>query len=361
MKKLLSILSLSFLALTVTACGETGGPAASAAGDGIQIGMIPSFGGVDDGSFSQGAWEAITAFGAANNMAGNYFIPAEFTDAGQMSAIELARAAGSEIIFAPGFTFEAAVYQAQALFPELSFVLIDAVPSPPGGDSYIASNTVAITYAEEEAGFLAGYAIVMEGHRSLGFIGGMPIPPVSRFGHGFVTGAEYAARSLGLAPGEVTVMYNYVMTFGPDPHVQTTAAAWFNSGVEVIFSAAGGAGGAVMAAAEAQGGLVIGVDIDQSDDSDTVIVSAIKGVNTSVYAMLEDFVAGQFPGGQHLVFGAANHGIGLTMETARFQNFTQAQYEAIFERLANGEIVVIVDLAAGIDAIDLQIVDITII
>ena len=315
------------------------------AAGGIQIALVTDYGTIDDGSFNQGSWEGVTAFAGARGIPHEYFQPAEVSDAAYIDAIALAIQGGAEVIVTPGFLFAASVYEAQDLWPDIHFVLIDAQPNA-GDGPRVANNTVAVLYAEQESGFLAGYAAVMEGHRSLGFIGGIPVPAVVLFGTGFVEGAEFAAQQLGLAAGEVTVNYAYAMTFSPSPEVQTMAASWYADGVEIIFAAAGGAGFSVMAAAEAAGALVIGVDIDQHDASPTVITSALKGLQASVYNVLEDWQAGRFPGGQAKVFDASLNGVGLSMDTSRFQNFTQAQYDAIFAQLASGDIVLSTTLGA---------------
>ncbi|MCL2863934.1 MAG: BMP family ABC transporter substrate-binding protein [Lachnospiraceae bacterium] len=306
--------------------------------DGIPIALVTDYGTIDDGSFNQGSWEGVVAYAEENGIPHQYIQPAEKTDAGYLDAIVLAIEGGAQIVVTPGFLFEVSVGEAQSMFPDVKFVLIDGRPDIGEDAPYIADNTVAVLYAEEESGFLAGYAAVMEGHTSLGFIGGIAVPAVVRFGTGFVEGAEYAAAELGLAEGEITINYAYAGTFGPSPEVQTMAASWYNEGVEVIFAAAGGAGFSVFAAAEAAGALAIGVDIDQAGASDTIITSALKGLEASVYSILSDFFAGNFPGGTEKIFDASLNGVGLPMETSRFENFTQAQYDDIFQRLANGEV-----------------------
>ena len=303
----------------------------------IRLALVTDYGTIDDGSFNQGSWEGMVAYALEHGISHQYIQPAEVSDAAYVDAIELAVIGGAELIVTPGFLFAAAVYEAQALFPDVAFVLIDSVPRGPDGP-YVAQNTVGVLYAEEESGFLAGYSAVLEGHRELGFIGGIAVPAVVRFGTGFVEGAEYAANELGLAAGEITIRYTYAGTFSPSPDVQTMAAAWYMDGVEIIFAAAGGAGFSVFAAAEAANALAIGVDIDQSGASETVITSALKGLQASVYQVIEDFYNGRFPGGQEKIFNAALDGVGLPMATSRFQNFTNAQYDAIFARLASGAI-----------------------
>jgi len=353
MKKLLALILVSVLVFA--ACGPTPAPPTPPPAtetpvdepgpniitwgpDEIPIALVTDYGTIDDGSFNQGSWEGVLAFAEANNVPRQYFQPAEESDAAYLNAITLAIEAGAQIVVTPGFLFAAAVYEAQDLWPNVKFVLIDAQPNlGPDTDARIANNTVAVLYAEEESGFLAGYSAVMEGHRSLGFIGGIPVPAVVRFGTGFIEGAELAAQELGLEAGEITIRYTYVGTFNPAPEVQTMAAAWYADGVEIIFAAAGGAGLSVMAAAEHAGALMIGVDIDQADQSPTVVTSALKGLEASVYSIISDFFADNFPGGQAKIFNAALDGVGLPMATSRFENFTQADYDAIFARLAAGE------------------------
>ena len=307
---------------------------------------------LDDGSFNQGAWDGIERFLTSHGLPSsnaNFFQPHSPDDAARIDMIYDAINSGANILILPGFHFESSLYEAQDFFPDTTFVLLDASPTrvevvDVDGEEErvfhvrIEDNVVAIHYAEEEAGFLAGYAAVMEGHRSLGFMGGIAVPAVVRFGHGFIQGAEHAAASLDLEAGEVTINYLYLGGFAPDAAHATTAQAWFAAGTEVIFAAAGGAGFSVMSGAETAGGLTIGVDVDQSAQNPTVITSAMKALDESVYVMLTDFMNGTFRGGREILFNASIDGVGLPMATSRFQNFTQAQYDAIFEQLASGAV-----------------------
>ena len=158
----------------------------------------------------------------------------------------------------------------------------------------------------------------------------MAVPAVVRFGYGFVQGANYAAAELGV---NVTLKYKYLGGFGPSPDYQTEAATWFQGGTQVIFAAAGGAGNSVMAAAEANNGKVIGVDIDQASESTTVITSATKGLGVSVYDALTDYYAGNFKGGLSVTLGVDVDGVRLPADFSRFTTFTEADYNAIYEKL----------------------------
>ncbi len=337
MKKLLVLVMVLALAL----------PFGVFAQETYEIAMVTDIGTIDDKSFNQGTWEGIVAYADANDKTYNYYQPtAQSTDI-YLDMIEQAVNAGAKIVVTPGFLFEQPIFIAQDMYPDVSFVLIDGNPndgdwSKADGPEYRTEmNAVGIVYAEEQAGFLAGYAAVMDGSTKLGFMGGMAVPAVVRFGYGFVQGAEYAAKEMGLK--DLVMNYHYTGGFDATPEAQALAASWYNSGIEVIFACGGAVGNSVMAAAEAVNGKVIGVDVDQSGESETVITSSMKGLASSVEQTLADFYAGNFPGGQAVVKDAAVDGVSLPMETSKFETFSQADYDAIYAKLVAGEITLLKD------------------
>ena len=242
----------------------------------------------------------------------------------------------------PGFLFEEPIFIAQDMYPDVHFVLIDGNPhSADYSEFRTEKNAVGIVFAEEQAGFLAGYAAVKDGYTKLGFMGGMAVPAVIRFGYGFVQGAELAALEMGI---EGLVMnYHYTGGFAATPEAQALAAAWYADGIEVIFACGGPVGNSVMAAAEAAGGKVIGVDVDQSGESPTVITSAVKGLAPAVEQTLAAYYAGEFPGGEAQVKDAALDGVGLPMASSKFTTFTQEDYDKIYAQLVAGEIALLKD------------------
>ena len=187
-------------------------------------------------------------------------------------------------------------------------------------------------------------------------MGGIAVPAVVRFGLGYIQGAEVAAQELGLSSGDVNLNYYYTDAFWPMPEIQTGAAAWYNDGIEIIFSCGGAISDSIIPAASQSGNYVIGVDVDQSGLSNTIVTSAMKELAISVYDCISDYYAGRFPGGQILVFSAANHGVGLPMSTSRFNNFTQADYDAIFAKLVSGAVVVDDNIDIAPDAVPTSIV-----
>ncbi|MCL2196588.1 MAG: BMP family ABC transporter substrate-binding protein [Treponema sp.] len=336
MKKI-SLILLAVIVLMSAAC--TKGQTQKKAADTYDLALVTDLGTIDDKSFNQGSWDGLVKYARENNISHKYYQPSEQSNDAYLTTIDLAVRGGAKIVVTPGFLFEAPVYVAQDRYPNVHFILIDGVPHSQDYSTFrTADNVVGVLYAEDQAGFLAGYAAVKDGNRRLGFMGGMAVPAVVRFGYGFIQGAEYAGRELGLASGAVTVNYHYTGGFAATPEVQTMTASWFNSGVEVIFGCGGAVGNSVMAAAEQTGKKVIGVDVDQSGESSTVITSAMKGLAPSVYACIKDFYLGKFPGGQTLVFDAANDGVGLPMQTSKFNTFSMADYNTIFKKLSDGEI-----------------------
>ena len=242
--------------------------------------------------------------------------------------------------------FEVPIYQAQEKYPDVKFIILDAAPVDPEGNQVIKDNVLSIFYAEEQAGYLAGYAAVEEGYRQLGFMGGIAVPAVIRFGYGYIQGADAAAKDLGLAPGDVTVKYTYVGNFDASPENNAKAAAWYNEGTECIFACGGGVGNSVMKAAETAGKVVIGVDVDQSGESATVITSAMKNLGDSVYDAVASYYDGNFAGGTTLNLSAKDDGIQLPMETSKFTKFTQEKYDELYGKLKDGSIKVENDTVA---------------
>ncbi len=302
-----------------------------------ELALVTDLGTIDDKAFNQGAWEGVKKYAEENNITYKYYQPQEGTTDSYLETIGLAVEGGAKLVVCPGFLFEEPVYLAQEQFPDTYFILLDGEPHNGDYSDYKTGEKVMpILYAEEQAGYLAGYAAVKDGMTKLGFMGGMAVPAVIKFGYGYIQGADAAAKELGV---NVDMMYNYTGGFAATPEAQTLAAGWYKAGTEVIFSCGGAVGNSVMTAAEADTNKkVIGVDVDQSVESETVITSAMKMLSNSVYDGIKAYYDGSFPGGKTSVFTAANNGVGLPMETSKFEKFTQEDYDALLAKLANNEI-----------------------
>lgn len=316
---------------------EEAQPTASEANEegGYELALVTDLGTIDDKSFNQGAWEGMKKYAEENGISYKYYQPQEGTTDAYVETIGLAIEGGAKLVVCPGFLFEEPVYIVQEQYPEVSFILLDGEPHDADYNYATKENVMPILFQEDQAGYLAGYAAVKDGNTKLGFMGGMAVPAVIRYGYGFVQGADAAAQEMGV---DVEVMYNYTGAFAATPEAQAMAASWYQNGTEVVFGCGGAVGNSVMAAAEEAGAKVIGVDVDQSPESDTVITSAMKQLSVSVYDGVKAFYDGSFPGGSTTVFTAANDGVGLPMETSKFEAFAQADYDALYAKLSAGEI-----------------------
>lgn len=333
MKKLLAMIASLALVLTLAACGNTDDEEDNQ----YELALITDVGTIDDKSFNQGAWEGMEAYAKDNDLTYKYYKPTDDSTQGRLDMIDLAIDGGASIVVCPGFLFEEAIFAAQDKYPDVKFILLDGTPHNADYSEYRCEDNVAsIMYAEQEAGFMAGYAIVKAGYTKLGFNGGMAVPAVIRYGFGYVQGVEAAAKELGNTD-DVEVMYYYCGGFDPTPDIQSMASGWYTNGTEVIFSAAGGAGASIMKAAEIANKYMIGVDVDQSSQSTSCITSAMKQLSVSVYDTLEQSYAGNFPGGKTTTYDLAMDGVGLPMENSSLNGFDQAAYDALIADILAGK------------------------
>ncbi len=343
MKKFIFLFIMVLSAFVLTSCKEEGEYA---------IAMVTDLGDIDDRSFNQGTWEGIKKYAEEYGIPHKYYKPTSKDTDAYVAAIELAISNGAKIVITPGYLFEEAINICQAQYPNTKFVIIDGNPAnvnafdeDPDNNGTLMDNTYSIFFAEEQVGYLAGYAAVKEGHTNLGFMGGMAVPAVIRYGQGFIFGANAAAIEDNK---DITIKYHYTGDFQANSRNQSTSATMYSDGVSIIFACGGSVGNSVMAAAAVDNKLVIGVDVDQSQESPTVITSATKGIGIAAYTALESFFGGDWDeeaGGLSVTLDAAKDGVGLVMnENAKFNIFTKAQYDAVFKDLVDGKIVIPFDL-----------------
>lgn len=297
--------------------------------------LITDKGTIDDKSFNQGSFQGMEQYAKEVGVKANYLKPAGDGDQIYKQAIDQAIKKGAKIVVTPGFLFERAVWEAQTQYPEVKFVAVDFTPKESmEAKEEIKENTVSILYKEEQSGFLAGYAAVKDGYKKLGFMGGVAVPAVVKFGFGFVAGANAAAEEMGV---DVDVKYNYTNSFVETPEINTMAASWYKNGTEVIFSCGGGIYASVAKAAEDNNAKMIGVDVDQKDESQTIITSAMKNLKKSVYEEVKAAVEGTFNGGMVDLYSVENKGVQISEDFSRFKTFKQADYDAIYAKLEKNE------------------------
>lgn len=365
MKKYLAFFLAAIFALSMVACSapapapagpgtaapvESSAPAGEPApADGTyEIALVTDVGNIDDKSFNQGSWEGVVAYAEANGKTKNYYRPSEDSDEARIETIKTAIDKGAKVVVMPGYLFGPAVQAVQGEYPEVMFLGLDLglgdVPEP-------TANTALVTYQEEQAGYLAGYAAVKDGYTKLGFLGGMAVPAVVRFGYGYVQGANDAAKELGNV-ADLQLKYWYSDSFAPSDDIKTKMSGWYTEGTEVVFACGGGIFLSAVGAAEEAGAKVIGVDRDQAGDSELFITSAMKALSPSVQEALAALYAnnGVWPdawGGKETKLGAAEDCVGLpTAEGSwRLAKFTVAEYEELFAKVKAGSVAISSDIA----------------
>ena len=279
------------------------------------VAMITDYGDITDQSFNQTTYEACKAFCEDNGVEFSYFKPAGDNTADRVAMIEKAVDEGYNVIVMPGYAFGGAIVEAAPEFPDVKFIALDVAKGDlleagvaKAGESYDynpdnwdlekyvdMSNVYCAIYQEELCGYMAGYAAVKLGYKSLGFLGGMAVPAVVRYGYGFVQGVDAAAADLGLS--DVTLNYIYGGQFSGDVDITAVMDTWYANGTEVVFACGGGIYTSAVDAAKKANGKVIGVDVDQAGvianyagvDGLTV-TSAMKGLYPATYDTLNDVI-----------------------------------------------------------------------
>ena len=360
MKKLIALLLALVMVLGLVACGKKEAAAATNPADAIpdemtsedgkySIAFVTDVGQLKDKSFNQGTYDGVKLYASENDESYKYYQPAggnEATDDDRIDAMKLACENGAKVVVAAGFMQEGALRVAASAYPDVLFVFIDGYPIA-DDDGNILTNIAAISFQEEQSGYLAGYATVMEGYTKLGFTGGGggTNPACQRFGYGFVQGAEAAAAAKGVKV-EVNYSWLYGSTFTASPELQTMATGWYQNGTEVIFACGGSMFQSVAAAAAAEDGKVVGVDGDQSGESPAVITSAMKGLADAAQWAIDMANSGKWSevGGKATALGAKDNAVCLPIATWSLQNWSVADYEALYADIVAGKVAISADL-----------------
>lgn len=303
-----------------------------------ELAFVTDVGQLKDKSFNQGTWEGLKKFASENGKTYKYYQPAngdKATDDDRYDAMKAAADAGAKVVVCAGFLQGTALAKAAKEFSDVKFVFID------GSAIEGADNVAAIDFQEEQSGYLAGYAVVKEGYTKLGFSGGGggDNPACCRFGYGFVQGAEAAAKELDKKV-DMKYSWQYGASFGASPELQTMLNGWYSNNTEVVFSCGGSMCQSAFAAASANDGFVIGVDVDQSSQSETVITSATKGIREGVAFSLQKFYDDKWDdiGGVQTTLGAAEDAVGLPTETWSLKNFSLDEYSKLLASLKDGTV-----------------------
>ena len=367
-RKIMAILLAAAITGSLAGCGSTQDKnAADASEQKMKVAMVTDSGDITDQSFNQMTYEACKAWGKENDIEFNYYKPQSDSDEARTASVDQAVADGANVIVLSGYVFAPTVIDESDLYPEVKFLALDVSAGDicekgigegydynPDHynvtDYYNEDNVYCCTYQEELSGFMAGYAAVMLGYRHLGFLGGMSVPAVNRYGYGYVQGADAAAKELGITD-EVQVEYVCGGQLYGDADITAYMDTWYGSkGVEVVFACGGGIYTSAAEAAVKTGGKVIGVDLDQSvtineyKDGLTV-TSAMKGLQVTIDNVLDailndewDEYVGKIENlGMESPDPAENY-VQLPEETTQWDDtFTKEDYQKLVERMYNGE------------------------
>ena len=313
--------------------------------EGGEIAFI-SDGIVMDGSYNEAVYKGIQTYALAAGVSFSYYIVNGDTLECYGEAIDRAVSNQARVVVCVGYNFGEPVGLLQKLYPQTSFLMIDSRPmNAEKNDIDIENNVHCVFFKEEQSGYLAGYLAVMEGYRSLGFIGGKEDPSVIRYGYGYLQGINDAAEDMELT--DVTVNYWYADTYQPGQEISDKASEWYSEGTEIIFSCGGSLYKSVLEAAEQGDGLLIGVDVDQSSLSQRFVTSALKDLSHAVVISLDDYYAsgGRWSGefaGQEVQYGAKEDCVGVpVMNTEwRFKQVTKDDYYKLLRQVKFEEVLV---------------------
>ena len=368
MKKLLSLILVLAMVLSLVACGnketnntdnnntntnnqqEENKPAENKE---FKVAMVTDYGDITDQSFNQTTYEACQAFCTENSLDFTYFKPASDSDEDRIASIEQAIDEGYNVIVMPGYAFGKAIKETAGDNPDVTFIALDVSQGDLGDDYVVPSNLYCAVYQEELCGYMAGYAAVKLGYKKLGFLGGMAVPAVVRYGYGFVQGVDAAAAEMGLT--DVEVKYCYGNQFYGDADITAFMDTWYQAGTEVVFACGGGIFTSAGEAAAKVNAKVIGVDVDQAAIIDGMftpgmtVTSAMKGLAATVKSTLAAVLAGTFAGGKIDTLGLVSDDpeenyVQIAPSTQFNDNFTAEDYKALVAAMHAGTITVSNDI-----------------
>ena len=309
-QRILSFLFLGVIVFLCCSCGPGPDPFPDYQGK-YRVAMITDAGDITDQSFNQMTYEACRDWCAEHNVPFTYKKPDGDTDYARIAMVDVAVAEGYNVLVVPGFVFGRTLVETTYKYPEVKFIALDIsggdIIASAVGEEYYANpdaykaedyynteNTYCAIYKEEIPGYLAGYAAVKLGYRNLGFLGGLAVPGVMRFGYGYLQGIDEAAKELGVTD-QVSVQYAYGGQFYGSTEITAAMDTWYTRGTEVVFACGGGIFTSAAEAAAKTGGKLIGVDSDQAATIDAygegmTVTSAMKSLRATVYAMLNSII-----------------------------------------------------------------------
>ena len=362
MKKLIALLLCLSLLVSLAACGQGGQTAETAAftvplddasyvyqaaddavplPGGASIALAADAAGIESGPDAL-LWQGIQTFAANFGYTAQSCLYGEGASlATAEDALRAAAQSGAALVVCRGEAMARALFNIQANYPNVHYLLFDDEPHSEDYTSYATEASVhCVLFREEQAGYLAGYAAVAEGYTALGFVGRDELPGIVRYCTGFLQGANAAAERQGQ---NVTLRVWYTGDIG-DPAVATQRMIdWFNGGIGLILADGDALMQSALEAVNQTGAKAFATGWDQNALGERVLGSAIQCYNTAVQRQLYKFFSGnstwsQQDAGQTERLGYTDGSVALAGSAWRFNNFTQNDYERLYEQLRNSEL-----------------------
>ena len=267
----------------------------------IKPGLLFDLGGKFDKSFNEASFNGAEKF---KTETGIEYVDFEISnDAQREQALRRFAEDGRNPIVMAGFSWADALSKVAADFPDTKFAIIDMVVDAP--------NVRSVVYKEHEGSYLVGIMAAMASQsKKVGFVGGMDIPLIRKFGCGYVGGAKSAGATevIQNMTGDTPAAWNDPTKGGE------IARSQMDQGADVIYAAAGGTGVGVLQAAADAGKLGIGVDSNQNGlQPGKVLTSMLKRVDVAVYNAFMDAKNGSFATGFN-VLGLKEGGVDFAMD-----------------------------------------------
>lgn len=289
--------------------------------------LIYDLGGKFDKSFNEAAFHGAEKW--AKETGGKFKELEMQSEAQREQALRRLAESGANPIAMTGFAFGDVLNSVAPDYPNTKFVIVDAVVDQP--------NVRSVVFQEEQGSYLVGLLAGMKSKTgTVGFVGGMDIPLIRKFGCGYVQGVKAAKP-------DAKIVQNYVGTTPSawnDPvKASELTKAEISQGADVIYAAAGQSGLGVLQTAADEKILSIGVDSNQNHlHPGSVLTSMIKRVDNAIF---DAFKEGDSMKTGTEVMGLANEGVGYALDDNNKDLITpemKTAVDAAAEKIKSGEI-----------------------
>jgi basic membrane protein A and related proteins len=328
-----ALAALATVALAV-GCGSSGGGSSStsaASGKPLVV-LVTDVNQLNDHGFNQLAYQGLLKAQRELGIHGAVYQSASAQ--AYIPNLSTAARKHADLVISVGFDQANAIAKVAKQFPDTKFAIIDVANGDLAGKP---KNVEGLIFKEQEVGYLAGYLAGLIEKQSggssntIGSVGGQKQPPVDRYIAGYQAGAKKAD------PG-IKLLNAYSQDWVDQAKCKTAALNQIDAGANVVFQVAGGCGLGVLDAAKEKGVWGVGVDADQSYLGPQVLTSAMKRVDTSVYATIQQVLDGKFAGGTDSVFSIKNDGVALGKVSSKVPKKFVTQVRKISAQIANGTI-----------------------